>query len=108
MMRSRLVRLLNFLRIFCIVLIVVSLFNNSAFRYLDIFDLDQIEFSDMSSETETEKEIEKTEVDQFMDDYLKIYDPDPSKCLGYGLDTSHLFNSHGDVTTPPPETVLSA
>ena len=49
-------RLLSFLRIFSVILIMISLFSNSILIYLDILDQDPIELSEISTEKETEKE----------------------------------------------------
>ena len=105
MVRSWIMRLLSFLRIFSVILIMISLFSSSILIYLDILDQDQIELSEISSEKETEKEkeIEEAEVDEFINGRLGNGDPDLNKPPAFGMPTNYLVNLLDDVTTPPPE-----
>lgn len=108
MVRSWIMRLLSFLGIFSVLLIMISLFGSSVFWHLDILDQDQIELSEISSETETEKEIKETEIDKLINGRLGNGDPDLNKVPAFGMLTNYLVNSLDDVTTPPPKLIWPA
>lgn len=111
MVRSWIIQLLNVFRILFIMLLMISMFSISILRYLDILDPNQIELSEMLSETETEreaenekeKETEETDIDEYIKGHLRSGVLDPHKLLGFGAQTCCLLNSHRDISTPPPE-----
>ncbi|MEQ9405632.1 MAG: hypothetical protein RIM99_18730 [Cyclobacteriaceae bacterium] len=106
MIRSGIRQLLNAFRIFFIILLMTTLFANTILTLMDQNSPDNLELTENSeteTEKETEKETEQTDTDELINGLPGTSLQSQNILAIIGENIHYRINTHGKVTTPPPE-----